>query len=108
LSNTGVDQVAVHDAERHLKYIKDQNVDSFKETVEEKRKQSQRAKEKNEAKRKAEQTAAFGQGPKKKGIADPVAETIPKVEAASSSASARAWLDDPQAASGDRQYTGSG
>ena len=52
LSNTGVDQIAVHDDERHLKHIKDQKVDSHKENAEEKRQQSQRAKEKNEAKRK--------------------------------------------------------
>ena len=55
---------------------------------------------------KAEQTAAFGQGPSKKGTATPVAQTTPKVEADSSSTSAHAWLDDSQTASGDRQYTG--
>ena len=77
-----------------------------KENAEEKRKQSQRAKEKNEAKRKAEQTAAFGQASRKKGTTNPVARTSPKVEASSSSTSARAWLEQPQSASGDREYTG--
>ena len=52
LSNTGVDQIAVHDDERHLKHIKDQKVNSYKENAEERGQQSQRAKEKNEAKRK--------------------------------------------------------
>jgi hypothetical protein len=88
LSCTGVDQVAVHDAERHQKWIKAQNEDSYKKNAEEKRKQSERAKEQNQAKRKAEQTGAYGQGPSKKGTASPVARTSAKVEAASSSASA--------------------
>ena len=52
----------MHDAKRHLKYIKDQNIDIFKE----KKKQSQRAKEKNEAKRTAEKTAAYGQALRRK------------------------------------------
>ena len=68
----------------------------------------------NQAKRKAEQTGAFGQGPTKKGTASPVARTPAKVEAASSSASASVWLNNPQSSqqdrpSGtrqDRQYTG--
>ena len=106
LSNTGVDAAAVHDAERHLKHTKDQNIDVFIKKIEEKKKQSRRAKEKNEAKRKAEQTAAFGQAPSKKGTSNPVARTTPSAEAASSSTSARAWLDAPQSASGDREYTG--
>jgi hypothetical protein len=88
LSCTGVDQVAVHDAERHQKWIKAHNEDSYKKNAEEKRKQSERAKEQNQAKRKAEQTGAYGQGPSKKGTASPVARTSAKVEAASSSASA--------------------
>jgi len=91
LSCTGVDQVAVHDAERHQKWIKAQNEDSYKKNAEEKRKQSERAKEQNQAKRKAEQTGAYGQGPSKKGTASPVARTSAKVEAASSSASASVW-----------------
>ena len=99
---TGVDSVAVQDAKRHLKYIKDQNIDIFKE----KKKQSQRAKEKNESKRTAEKTAAYGQAPSKKGTTNPVARTYSSGEAASSSTSARAWLDAPQSASGDREYTG--
>ena len=103
--------MAVHDAERHLKWIKAQNEDSYKKNAEEKRKQSERAKEQNQAKRKAEQTGAFGQGPTKKGTASPVARTSPKVEAASSSASASVWLDNPQSSQPrgthqDRQYTG--
>ena len=53
-----------------------------------KRSSSQRAKEKSGAKRKAKQTSAYGQGPAKKGTANPVARTSPKVEAASSSTSA--------------------
>ena len=96
LSCTGVDQVAVHDAERHLKWVKAQNEDSCKKNAEEKRKQSERAKEQNQAKRKAEQTGAYGQGPSKKGTASPVARTYAKVEAASSSASASVWLNNPQ------------
>ena len=92
LSCTGVDNVAVHDAERHLKWIKAQNEDLYKKNVEEKRKQSERAKEQNEAKRKAGHIGANGQGPTKKGTANPVARTSPKVEAALSSASASVWL----------------
>ena len=41
-----------------------------------------------------------------KVTANPAARTTPNVEAASSSTSARAWLDVPQSASGDREYTG--
>ena len=114
LSCTGVDNVAVHDAERHLKWIKGQNEDIYKKNVEEKCKQSDRAREQNEAKRKAEQTGAYGQGPSKKGTANPVARTPSKVEAASSSTSASAWLDTSQRSQQDsrqggrhdRQYTG--
>ena len=91
LSCTSVDQVAVHDAGRHLKWIKAQNEDSYKKNAEEKRKQSERAKEQNQAERKSEQTGAYGQGPSKKGTASPVARTSAKVEAASSSASASVW-----------------
>ena len=114
LSCTSVDQVAVHDAGRHLKWIKAQNEDSYKKNAEEKRKQSERAKEQNQAERKSEQTGAYGQGPSKKGTASPVARTSAKVEAASSSASASVWLNNPQSsqqdrssgARQDRQYTG--
>ena len=88
MSNTGIDQVAVYDAQRHLRYIKDTNLDSYKANALEKKQQSDRAKEKSEAKRKAKQTSAYGQGPAKKGTANPVARTSPKVEAASSSTSA--------------------
>ena len=42
----------------------------------------------------------------KKGTTSPVARTYSSGEAASSSTSARAWLDAPQSASGDREYTG--
>jgi hypothetical protein len=66
MSNTGIDQVKVDDAKRHLRYIKDTNLDSYKANAFEKKQQSDRAKEKNEAKRKAEQTAAYGQGPAKR------------------------------------------
>ena len=114
LSCTGVDQVAVHEAEQHLKWIKGQNEDSYKKNADEKLKQSERAKKQNEAKNKAEQTAAYGQGPSKKGTASPVARTSAKVEAASSSTSASVWLDNPQSSQQDRprsscqdrQYTG--
>ena len=108
MSNTGIDQVAVHDAQRHLRYIKDTNLDSYKANALEKKQQSDRAKEKSEAKRKAKQTSAYGQGPAKKGTANPVARTSPKVEAASSSTSAGVcvWLDRPQSSRQDRRYTG--
>ena len=106
LSNTGVDQIAVHDDERHLKHIKDQKVDSYNKRRGEKTAVATCQREEQGKAQKAEQTAAFGQGPSKKGTANPVAQTTPKVEADSSSTSARAWLDDSQTASGDRQYTG--
>ena len=72
LSCTGVDKVAVHDAEKHLNWIKGQNQELYEHNAEEKRKQSDRAREQNEAKRKAEQTGAYGQGPSKKGATNPV------------------------------------
>ena len=112
LSCTGVDKVAVHDAQRHLKWIKAQNEDLYKKNAEEKRekrKQSERAKGQNQAKRKAEQTGAYGQGPTKKGTASPVPQPSAKVEAASSSTSASVWLDRPQqfqSSQQDRRYTG--
>ena len=54
---------------------------------------------------KAEQTGAYGQGPSKKGTANPVARTSAKFEAASSSTSASVWLDRPQQSSGSQQKT---
>ena len=69
------------------------------------KKQSQRAKEKNEAERTAEQTDALGQAPSKKSTANPAARTTPNVEAASSSTSAGAWLDDPAPAAEERNET---
>ena len=84
LSCTGVDNIAVHDAERHLRWIKGQNEELYKQNAAEKNKQSDRAREQNEAKRKAEQTGAYGQGPSKKGTVKPVARTS-TVEVASSS-----------------------
>ena len=106
LSCTGVDNIAVHDAERHLKWIKGQNEELYKHNAEEKKKQSDRAREQNEAKRKAEQTGAYGQGPSKKGTANPVARTS-NVEVASSSTSASQWLNRPQQSHSrdDRQFT---
>ena len=76
LSCTGVDNIAVHDAERHLRWIKGQNEELYKQNAAEKKKQSDRAREQNEAKRKAEQTGAYGQGPSKKGTVKPVARNI--------------------------------
>ena len=106
LSCTGVDNIAVHDAERHLRWIKGQNEELYKQNAAEKKKQSDRAREQNEAKRKAEQTGAYGQGPSKKGTAKPVARTS-TVEVASSSTSASQWLNRPQQSHSqdDRQFT---
>lgn len=42
----------------------------------------------------------------KKGTANPATRTTPNVEAASSSASARAWLDNPAPAAEERNETG--
>ena len=107
LSCTGVDNIAVHDAERHLRWIKGQNEELYKQNAAEKKKQSDRAREQNEAKRKAEQTGAYGQGPSKKGTAKPVARTS-TVEVASSSTSASQWINRPQQSQShdDRRYTG--
>ena len=106
LSCTGVDNIAVHDAERHLKWIKGQNEELYKHNAEEKKKQSDRAREQNEAKRKAEQTGAYGQGPSKKGTTNPVARTS-NAEVASSSTSASQWLNRPQQSHSrdDRRFT---
>ena len=60
-----------------------------------KRSSSQIVQKRSEAKRKAEQTSAYGQGPAKKGTANPVARTSPKVEAASSSTSAGVCVARP-------------
>ena len=107
LSCTGVDNIAVHDAERHLRWIKGQNEELYKQNAAEKKKQSDRAREQNEAKRKAEQTGAYGQGPSKKGTAKPVARPS-TVEVASSSTSASQWINRPQQSQShdDRRYTG--
>ena len=107
LSCTGVDNIAVHDAERHLRWIKGQNEELYKQNAAEKKKQSDRAREQNEAKRKAEQTGAYGQGPSKKGTVKPVARTS-TVEVASSSTSASQWINRPQQSQShdDRRYTG--
>ena len=61
MTNNGVVQVSVTEAERHLAFIKNENRASYRQNREEKRKQSERAKARNEAKRKAEQASAYGQ-----------------------------------------------
>ena len=108
LTCTGVHNVAVHDAQKHLDWIKGQNKELYEHNAEEKRRQSDRAREQNEAKRKAEQTGAFGQGPSKKGTTNPVARPSTATEIASSSTSASQWLNTPQQSHSqdDRHYTG--
>jgi len=60
LSCTGVDNIAVYDAERHLKWIKDKNEELTSTTLKRKR-SSLIGREQDETKRKAEQTGAYGQ-----------------------------------------------
>ena len=108
LTCTGVHNVAVHDAQKHLDWIKGQNKELYEHNAEEKRRQSDRAREQNEAKRKAEMTGAYGQGPSKKGTTNPVARPSTATEVASSSTSASQWLNTPQQSHShdDRHYTG--
>ena len=75
MTNNGVVQVSVTEAERHLAFIKNENRASYRQNAEEKRKQPERAKARNEAKRKAAQASAYGQAPAKKGTVSSVART---------------------------------
>ena len=67
MTNNGVVQVSITEPGRYLDYIKNENRASYKRNVEDKRQQSEKAKARNEAKRKAEQASAYGQAPGKKG-----------------------------------------
>ena len=54
MTNMGMIEISVDEADRHLAWVKNQNCESYRKNSEEKRKQSERAKAHHEAKRKAE------------------------------------------------------
>ena len=75
MTNNGVVQVSITEPGRHLGCIKNENRASYKRNAGEKRQQSERAKARNEATRKAEQAPAYGQTPAKKGAVSSAART---------------------------------
>ena len=56
MTNLGLVNLSETDPEGHLNYLKDTNLPIYQKNADEKKKQSQKGKEKNEAKRKAEAT----------------------------------------------------
>ena len=71
----------------NLAYIKNENRANYLPNAEEKREQSERAKARNEAKRKAEQASAYGQAPVKKGTVSSAARTSESVTMTSGASS---------------------
>ena len=76
----------------NLAYIKNENRANYLPNAEEKREQSERAKARNEAKRKAEQASAYGQAPVKKGTVSSAARTSESVTMTSGASSSTASL----------------
>ena len=75
MTNMGMIEISVDEADRHLAWVKNQNRESYRKNAKEKRKQSERAKAHHEAKRKAEEAPAHGQAPAKRGTVSSVART---------------------------------
>ena len=100
MSNTGLDRIDMTNPKGHIEFIINKNHDSYKKVADEKKKQSVVSKEKNEAKRKAEATSAYGQAPSKRGTVSSVSH---------SSSSARGSRDHTAyqgSSRDDKVYTG--
>ena len=75
MTNMGMIEISVDEADRHLAWVKNQNRESYRKNGEDKRKQSERAKAHQEAKMKAEAASAYGHAPAKRGTVSSVAQT---------------------------------
>ena len=75
MSNMGMERIDMSDPKRHIEHIIDKNYASYKRNADDKKEQSIKTKEKNEAKRKTEAASAYGQTPAKCGTVSSAAES---------------------------------
>ena len=75
MSNKGMDRIDMNDPKGHIEHIIDKNYASYKKNADDKKEQSIKTREKNEAKRKAEAATAYGQTPAKRGTVSSAAQS---------------------------------